>query len=80
MVFRIRWIRRLLRRNLPELPQDVAEKWYRRLSFLYLFSAWNAFGFTIYKFRGGKLDYSSLAGLLTEEEAKKSKGILQSFI
>lgn len=59
----MRWLRRLIRRNTKPMPASFAHVWKSRLSFVYGFLAWNAFGFVCYSAYKGKRDWADFHGL-----------------
>lgn len=48
------WTRRFIRRNFPQVPEPVAERWERRLSFAYFFLGWNALAGVIWVWYSGR--------------------------
>ena len=66
-LFQFNWLRRLVRRNTKPIAVPTAESWKMRLSLVYMFFAWNAFGFVIYQFYLGKGDWAKHHGVPAEE-------------
>ncbi|XP_050500338.1 uncharacterized protein LOC126880501 [Diabrotica virgifera virgifera] len=73
-LFRFNWLRRFVRRNTHEIPENRAALWKQRLSVVYAVIAWNAFGFVGYMIYKGKGDWANYYGLKTEEEMNMSPG------
>lgn len=65
-----RWWHRYVRMVTKPKPQHVAEKWYKKLSVLYMFFAWNAAGLVIYKM----VEASRFKTLTEEQKQGLSKG------
>lgn len=57
-LFRMKWLRNLIRRNTRPIEMTTAEVMKRRLAFAYAFLAWNAFGFVIFQIYKGKNDWA----------------------
>lgn len=65
-----RWWHRYVRLvTKPKAPHE-AEKWYKKLSLLYMFFAWNAAGLVIYKM----INETKTRTLTDEEKTGLSKG------
>lgn len=73
-LFKLLWLRRFVRKNTNPIPIDKADKWKKRLSFLYMIVGWNAFGFVCYQIFIGKADWAKYHGLKSEAEASMPPG------
>lgn len=58
-LFPFLWLRRLIRNNTTPINRLTAEQWKRRLSFGYIFFAWNAFGLVCYAIYKGNSDWAA---------------------
>lgn len=70
----ILWLRRFIRRHTKPIPEGTAHIWKQRLSFGYVFLAWNAFGFVVYMMYTGKHDWAAYHGLKSKEELEMTPG------
>lgn len=70
----ILWLRRLIRKHTKPIPEGTANIWKQRLSFGYVFLAWNAFGFVAYMMYTGKHDWAAYYGLKNKEELEMTPG------
>uniref|UniRef100_A0A1B6ERQ1 Uncharacterized protein n=1 Tax=Cuerna arida TaxID=1464854 RepID=A0A1B6ERQ1_9HEMI len=70
----MRWLRRLIRRNMRPMHELDAMEWRKRLAFVYAFVAWNALGVVIYYTYNKKHDWAAYYGLKLEEEAEQRPG------
>lgn len=58
-LFKFKWLRKFVRKRTNPIPMNVAEKYKQRLSIVYAFLAWNAFGFVMFSVFKGKVDWAS---------------------
>ncbi|ODM97859.1 hypothetical protein Ocin01_08827 [Orchesella cincta] len=69
MFFRTpRFIRRWIRRRMHPMAEEKALSKKQKLSYLYIFFAWNAFAAVIYQLSKGNKYWSVTHGLVTKEE------------
>ncbi|XP_044728919.1 uncharacterized protein LOC123292358 [Chrysoperla carnea] len=73
-MFRIQWLRRLIRRNTKPIPVQSAQVWKNRLSVIYALVAWNAFGCVLYMIYQGKKDWADYYGYKSDEDKQLSPG------
>lgn len=74
-LFRIRWLRRFVRKHTKPMSLDTAARNKQRLSLLYMFFAWNAVGFVTYSiFTKGKSNWAVFHNL--EEDTESPGGSL----
>lgn len=73
-MFRIQWLRRLIRRNTKPIPVQSAQVWKNRLSVIYALVAWNAFGCVLYMIYKGKKDWADYYGYKSDEDKQLSPG------
>ncbi|CAG9809499.1 unnamed protein product [Chironomus riparius] len=66
-MFELKWLRRIVRKKTNPIPVDIAHKYKGRLSFVYAFIAWNAFGLVIFQIFRGKADWADHHGLPKED-------------
>lgn len=71
-LFQLKWLRRLVRKNMKPLPYSTANIWKQRLSIGYALLSWNAFGFVLYAMFTGRADWAK--ELKTPEELAMSPG------
>jgi hypothetical protein len=57
-LFQFKWLRKLIRKKTAPMPFDVASRGKQRLSFIYAFFAWNAFGLVLFQIFKGKIDWA----------------------
>lgn len=62
-----KWLRRIVRRKTNPIPHDIARSNQRKLSYVYVFFAWNAFGLVLYQVFKGKASWADYHGLPREE-------------
>ncbi|XP_066995114.2 uncharacterized protein [Anabrus simplex] len=67
-MWHFKWLRRMVRRNTRPIPEDQATVWRQRLSFAYVFFAWNAFGMVCYLIFTGRKDWAKYYGFKKEED------------
>lgn len=73
-LFKMRWLRNVIRSTTKPIPMSRAAKAKQRLSIIYAIVAWNAFGFVCYAIYQGKSDWAAFHGLSSEDERKLSPG------
>lgn len=71
-----KWWHVFVRKRTKPISADKAVMWKTRLSLLYGFLAWNAFGLVLYSAYKGKGDWAHYYGLKTDEEHSVSPGTL----
>lgn len=81
----MQWLRRLVRRHTYPMTPEYAGEWKQKLSYLYMFLAWNAFGIVGYNMATGKANWATFHGLPKEEgtaaqQWTKSLGIKQATV
>lgn len=69
-----KWWHVFIRKRTKPIPENKAILWKTRLSLLYGFLAWNAFGLVVYSAYKGKGDWAHYYGLKTDEEHSISPG------
>lgn len=74
-LFRMNWLRRLIRKKTTPIPVERAALWEKRLSMVYMLLTWNAFGLVCYMIYTGKADWAKYYGVKSEEEANMSPGL-----
>lgn len=70
----MRWLRRFLRRRMKPIDEYDAIQWQLKLSYLYAFFAWNAFGYVAYQMYFNKADWAAYYGLKLDEEINQRPG------
>lgn len=68
-LIRVPWLRRLVRRHTNQIPEERAASMKQKLSFLYMFLAWNAFGMVAYAAYKGKSNWAVHHGLESESDS-----------
>ncbi|XP_022121324.1 uncharacterized protein LOC110997466 [Pieris rapae] len=69
-----KWWHSFIRKRTKPIPEDYAVLWKKRLSLLYGFLAWNAFGLVVYSIYQGKSDWAHYYGLKSDEDKNMSPG------
>lgn len=74
VLFRLLWLKRLIRRNTKPIAPVTAETWKRRLAVAYAIFAWNAFGVVVFLICTGKGDWAKYFGLKSNNELELTPG------
>ncbi|XP_063228144.1 uncharacterized protein LOC134534070 isoform X2 [Bacillus rossius redtenbacheri] len=75
-MWNLRWWNRIMRRHTRPISAEKAVNWKQRLSLIYAFISFNAFGVVVYMMGTGRRDLAEYQGLKSEEEMKLTPGQL----
>ncbi|KAJ9585739.1 hypothetical protein L9F63_002529 [Diploptera punctata] len=67
-MFRIRWLRKLVRKYSLPIPERRASSMKNKLSVAYALIAWNAFGLVCYMLYSGRADWARAYGYKSDED------------
>lgn len=70
----MRWLRRLIRRNMKPIDEYDAIEWKLKLSYFYAFCAWNCMGYVFYQMYNNKHDWAAYYGLKLDDEINERPG------
>uniref|UniRef100_A0A6M2DEC7 Uncharacterized protein n=1 Tax=Xenopsylla cheopis TaxID=163159 RepID=A0A6M2DEC7_XENCH len=75
-MFRLRWLRRMVRRHTNPIEEERAIKWQRRLSLTYMIVATNAFIACTYMCFTGRADWADYYGFKSPEDKEIPSGVV----